>query len=98
MCNTAERLRNLREKSHFSQHDIARKLHVTPALISAYERGERTPSPVKLIGLADIYHTTTDYILCRSNQDSSFLFIPLEGLSSKQIVLIRELIDSIRDT
>lgn len=97
MCNTAERLKNLREKTHFSQHDIARLLHVTPALISAYERGERTPSPVKLIALADIYHSTTDYILCRSNQDNSFLFLTLEGLSSKQIILLRELVDSIRE-
>ena len=67
MMNTAERLKTLREKYQMSQHDVARIIRVSPALISSYERSERMPSPARLVSLADLYHTSVDYILCRSN-------------------------------
>lgn len=94
--NTAERLKKLRTKYHFSQHELAHQLNVAPSLISAYERGERMPSPAKLVQLADIYHTTTDYILCRSNMCDDNLYLSLEGLSPIQIKLLREFIDTMR--
>lgn len=94
--NTGERLRNLREKYNFSQNKLARQLNVAPSLISAYERGERMPSPAKLIQLADLYHTTTDYLLCRNNADNEVLYLSLEGLSPIQVKLLREFIDTIR--
>ena len=91
--NTAERLKELREKYNFSQHGLANQLNVAPSLVSAYER---VPSPAKLIQLADIYHTTTDYLLCRSNTHDDSLYLSLEGLSPIQIKLLREFIDTIR--
>lgn len=94
--NTGERLRNLREKYQFSQHEIARQLQVAPSLISSYERNERTPSPAKLVQLADIYHTTTDYLLCRNSTTDSASYLSLEGLSSTQIKLLRDLVDTMR--
>lgn len=93
--NSGERLRILREQYHFSQNDVAKILKVSPALISSYERNERTPSPSKLISLADLYHTTTDYLLCRENK-SAGLSISVDGLTPKQIKLLRELIDTMR--
>ena len=66
MMNTGERLKQLRETYQLSQNDVAKSLDVSPALISSYERNERMPSPSKLSSLADIYHTTTDYLLCRT--------------------------------
>ena len=94
--NTAERLKALREQYQLSQHDVAKILKVSPALISSYERNERTPSPAKLISLADLYHTTTDYLLCR-NRITEELSLSVEGLSQKQIKLLRELIDTMRE-
>ncbi|GAA6267510.1 helix-turn-helix domain-containing protein [Enterocloster alcoholdehydrogenati] len=95
--NSAERLKNLRERYHLSQNDVAKLLKVSPALISSYERGERTPSPQKLSSLADIYHTTTDYLLCRSNTYDDTLLIAVDGLTAKQIKLLRELVETMRD-
>ncbi|MCQ4832581.1 MULTISPECIES: helix-turn-helix domain-containing protein [Hungatella] len=95
--NSAERLKNLRERYHLSQNDVAKVLKVSPALISSYERGERTPSPQKLSSLADLYHTSTDYLLCRSNSYDDTLFIPVDGLTSRQIKLLRELIDTMKN-
>lgn len=94
--NTGERLRRLREHYNLSQNEVAKILQVAPSLISSYERGERMPSPAKLIKLADLYHTTTDYLLCRSNHHNSDVILSLEGLSSRQIKIIRELVDSMK--
>lgn len=94
--NSAERLKSLREHYHLSQNDVAKTLKVSPALISAYERGERTPSPQKLSSLADLYHSTTDYLLCRSTIHDNSLLISVEGLTTKQIKLLRELIETMK--
>lgn len=92
MESIAQRLILLREKYNFSQSDIARQIGVTPALISAYENQERKPSLDKLIALADIFHVSTDYILGRSVKTDSSVMISIEGLSNKQIEIIRDLI------
>ena len=96
MESIAQRLILLREKYNFSKSDIARQLGVTPALISAYENQERKPSLDKLIALADIFHVSTDYILGRNVKTDDTIFISMEGLSDKQIKLIRELVSEIR--
>lgn len=95
MENTlSERLIQLREKNNFSQSFVARRIGVTPALISAYEKRERKPSIDKLIALADIYHVSTDYLLCRTYQDDSSKIINVENLSDKQIRILRDLVES----
>lgn len=96
--NMATRLIRLRERNHLSQSEVARRLGVTPALISAYEKLERNPSIDKLIALADIYHVSTDYILCRTYKDDSFANINVEHLSNKQIRILRELVDNMNQT
>jgi transcriptional regulator with XRE-family HTH domain len=67
-------------------------LDVTPALISAYEKCERNPSIEKLSSLADIYHTTTDYILGRTCNIEESVLLDVTHLSEHQIKLLRELI------
>lgn len=94
--NTGERLRQLRKQYHLSQSDVAEVLQVTTSLISSYEHGERTPSPSKLVQLADLYHTTTDYLLCRNNSYDGAVFLSLNGLSGRQVILIRELVETMR--
>lgn len=95
--NSATRLKNLRERYNLSQNEVARILNVSPSLISSYERGERTPSPHKLSSLADIYHTTTDYLLGRSSHCDDEKYISVDGLTPKQIKLLRELIDTMKE-
>jgi transcriptional regulator with XRE-family HTH domain len=69
---------------------------VTPALISAYEKLERKPSIDKLVALADIFHVSTDYILGRTFKDDSAAVLSVDGLSEKQIRIVRELIYELR--
>lgn len=99
MKNTlSERLIQLREKNNFSQSFVARRIGVTPALISAYEKRERKPSIDKLIALADIYHVSTDYLLGRTYQDDSSKIINVENLSDKQIRILRDLVENMNQS
>ena len=92
MPSIADRLILLRKKYNLSQTDVANQIGVTPALISAYETLERKPSIDKLIALADIFHVSTDYILGRTFKEDSSAVLSVEGLSEKQIKIVRELI------
>lgn len=94
--NMAERLVELREKNHLSQTAVAKRIGVTPALISAYEKTERNPSIDKLISLADVYHTSTDYILGRSIADPNTVFIEVNGLTAAQIRILNELVETMK--
>ena len=96
MESIAKRLIALREKYNFSQTDIARQIGVTPALISAYENQERKPSLDKLVALADIFHVSTDYILGRSVKIDSSVMVNVDGLSDKQIEIIRNIISEFK--
>lgn len=92
MHSIAERLIFLRKKYNLSQTDVAKQIGATPALVSAYEKLERKPSIDKLISLADVFHVSTDYILGRTLKDDSAAVISVEGLSEKQVKIVRELI------
>lgn len=89
----AERLIELREKNNLSQTAVANRIGVTPALISSYEKTERNPSIEKLISLADVYHTSTDYILGRSVTDTYATVLEVKDLTDAQIRILRELIE-----
>lgn len=65
--NYYPRLRNLREDHDMSQREVAEYLGMKQPQYNRYERGMRDiPSDV-LIRLAQLYNTTTDYILGRTN-------------------------------
>ena len=96
MQSMGDRLILLRNKYNLSQTDVAHQIGVTPALISAYEKLERKPSIDKLVALADIFHVSTDYILGRTFKDDSAAVLSVDGLSEKQIRIVRELIYELR--
>ena len=62
-----KRIRDLREDSDLTQQQVAEYLNMKQPQYNRYERGYRDiPSDV-LIALADLYNTTTDYILERTD-------------------------------
>ena len=50
-----DRLKKLRVQHKYSQKGVADKLKVSPAIISAYETGERTPSTENILALSRLY-------------------------------------------
>lgn len=62
-----KRIRDLREDHDLTQRDIANMLGMLQPQYYRYEKGYRdVPSDI-LIKLADIYETSTDYILGRTD-------------------------------
>ena len=59
----AKRLKILRTNHHYTQSDIAEKLNIAKSTIAGYEKGFRKPQINTLNQLAEIFHTSTDYLL-----------------------------------
>lgn len=61
------RIRDLREDHDKTQREIAAYLRMPQPQYCRYETGQRDIPTDILIALADYYHTSTDYILGRTN-------------------------------
>ncbi|OXT07233.1 transcriptional regulator [Thermoanaerobacterium thermosaccharolyticum] len=61
------RIRDLREDADYTQEEVASYLHCDQSLYSKYERNERE-IPWKLLSeLANLYDTSVDYLIGRTN-------------------------------
>jgi len=66
------RLRDLREDNDYTQEQIAKYLNVKQSTYSQYENGRRQIPVEALILLADLYHTSIDYILRRTDNPKPY--------------------------
>lgn len=62
------RIRDLREDNDYTQQQIAEYLFLTRSVYRRYELGEREIPVWALLQLADLYKTSTDYILGRTDR------------------------------
>lgn len=65
------RLKELRERTQYTQKDVADFISITRAAYTNIENGKREPDFETLCKLAEFYNTTTDYILERSDNPST---------------------------
>ena len=63
-----KRIRELREDKDLTQKQIAEILGMSQTGYSKYETGENDIPTHILIKLADLHHTSVDYILGRTNE------------------------------
>lgn len=91
----SERLRELRLQNHLSQKQVANTLRVSPAIISGYETGDRTPSTENLLALSYLYRCSADYLLGKEKTQAT-RSLDTTGLSAEQIRLLAELIATMR--
>lgn len=68
-----ERIRNLREDADMTQQQIADLLHINRRTYSSYETGVRGIPVDILCDIADIFNTSTDYLLGRTNNKKAYL-------------------------
>lgn len=59
------RLKQLRESTKTSQHQLAMVLGVSQSTVGMWESGKNLPSVTTLMELADYFGCTTDYLLGR---------------------------------
>lgn len=64
------RIRDLREDHDLTQRQLAAILHMPQPQYNRYEQGLRDFPTVVLIELADLYNTSTDFLLGRTNDDT----------------------------
>ncbi|MDY2699110.1 MAG: helix-turn-helix transcriptional regulator [Lachnospiraceae bacterium] len=89
------KLKELRLSHNLSQADVAKKLEISPSIVSGYETGERTPSTENLLALAYLYKCSTDYLLGKSN-DKPSVVLDTDGLSAEQIQSLQTLIKTMK--
>ncbi|MBY0122196.1 helix-turn-helix domain-containing protein [Bacillus sp. S/N-304-OC-R1] len=65
----AQRFKHLRERMGWTQEDVAEKLGLSRPTIAGYESEEknRTPREETLLRIADLFDTTIDFLLGRTN-------------------------------
>ncbi len=66
------RLRDLREDRDLVQKEIAAVLGIDQRVYSNYETGKREIPTRFVVALADYYHTSTDYLLGRTNDPAPY--------------------------
>lgn len=66
------RIRDLREDSDMNQTKLAGLLGMSQTGYSKYETGENDIPVAVLEKLADIYHTSTDYLLGRTDRKEPY--------------------------
>lgn len=99
-----ERLKSARVKAGQTQEDIAKLLRVQRQVISYFENGSRTPNIDDLIKLAEIFGTSTDYLLGLTDAQSTDLEVKYicdyTGLSEEAVSELhnnKELINGCND-
>ncbi len=65
--NFSERFKEIREDRGFTQQELAEALHLTPATVSHYEKGNREPSLDVLVQIAEFLDVSVEYLLGFSN-------------------------------
>lgn len=63
MCKFTERLKQLQEEKGYKNVYMARLLNVTPQCYAQWRRGRSRPGYEELAVLAEIFYTTTDYLI-----------------------------------
>ena len=64
MVDCSDKLRILREAKHLTQLQVANRVGVSKAMISAYETASKAPSIDVLIRLSRLYGVNVDYLVC----------------------------------
>ncbi len=62
------RLKELRKSRGYTQIYLQMQTGIEQALLSKFENMERVPPTETLLRLAEFYHVSIDYILCRTDK------------------------------
>ena len=85
----ADKIKLLREASHLTQTELAKKLNITRSSVNAWEMGISVPSTTYLIELTLLFHVSTDFLLGLEQNNT----IDISTLSEREAILVYELVD-----
>lgn len=85
---TADRIKELRLKNNLTQTEMAKRLYVTRSSVNAWEMAISVPSTEKIAEICQLLHTSSDYLLGISAEES----IPISQYSTEEKELLYRLI------
>jgi transcriptional regulator with XRE-family HTH domain len=103
------RIQELRKKSKMRQVELASILGISQSALSYWERGDYEPDNESLMKIADIFNTSIDYLLCRTDDPALIItsnttsketalevLVRTEGLSPKSREDLLEYVDLLK--
>lgn len=69
------RVRELRARERWSQHDLAEKIDVSRQTIALIERGDYSPSVVIALKMAEVFQENVETIFQMEDDDESVPFV-----------------------
>ena len=88
MLYFGRKLRKLRKDNNLTQTQLADKLEITKATVSAYETNAKYPSIEVLIKISNIFNVSSDYLLGLSEKTE----FQNSNLTDEQNIIIEEII------
>lgn len=92
MIDCSEKLRALREARGLTQLQVAQRIGVSKAMISAYETASKAPSVEVFIRLSRLFGVSVDYLVCVDAPK----VIDVSGLDEESTALIAALAEKMR--
>lgn len=92
MVDCSEKLKTLREARGLTQLQVAKRIGVSKAMISAYETASKAPSIEVLIRLSRLFGVSVDYLAC---VDAAKV-INVSGLDDDSIALVAALVEKLK--
>lgn len=91
MVDCSEKLKALREARGMTQLQVANRIGISKAMISAYETASKAPSIEVLIRLSRLFGVSVDYLVCIDAPK----VINVSGLDDESVALISALASKI---
>jgi len=88
MLYFGDKLKALRNEKGWTQQQLAEKVELVSASISAYEQGAKSPSVEVLIKLCSLFNVSSDYLLGLSDS----MELKMSALTDDQTQLVMRLI------
>lgn len=92
MVDCSEKLRALREARGLTQLQVANRIGVSKAMVSAYETASKAPSIEVFIRLSRLFDVSVDYLVCVNAPK----MIDVSGLDEESVALITALVSKIK--
>ena len=92
MVDCSEKLKALREARGLTQLQVADRIGISKAMISAYETASKAPSVDVLIRLSRLYGVSIDYLVCVNSPKS----LDVSDLDDDTIAHLSALVEKLR--